>query len=182
MVALGERAEQIVTLAGGLIFDRAAAGWDVGVYLEDECDQRPLRVLGATHLPRLNGKPRLSDCGPEWPDVVVVAASLYARDRSVRRYISAVRSGNRQAQIAFYGGDAGATGALGQAGDVDHHLSAAAQAFKGRALSCFRSLRGTPVTPTETFSTAMSSSKVQPCVLVGSADTWQHNSPHPASL
>ena len=40
----------VVKFAGGWLFDRAMAGWDVTVLLVDHPDERPLQILGA-HAP-----------------------------------------------------------------------------------------------------------------------------------
>src|SRR5439155_14971420 len=37
----------VVKFAGGWLFDRAMAGWDVTVLLVDHPDERPLQILGA---------------------------------------------------------------------------------------------------------------------------------------
>ena len=38
---------EVVTHAGGWLFDRVMAGWDVSVYIADRTDVRPLQILGA---------------------------------------------------------------------------------------------------------------------------------------
>jgi hypothetical protein len=55
--------------AGGLIFDRVTAGWRVEVYLEEQGDERPLRILGVVSHPL----PIASNDLTEWPDAVLVA-------------------------------------------------------------------------------------------------------------
>ncbi|MGA8547342.1 MAG: hypothetical protein WB785_19075, partial [Mycobacterium sp.] len=40
----------VVRFAGGWLFDRAMAGWDVTVLLVDHPDERPLQILGAQIL------------------------------------------------------------------------------------------------------------------------------------
>ncbi|MBV9351060.1 MAG: hypothetical protein JOZ23_05930, partial [Mycobacterium sp.] len=40
----------VVKFAGGWLFDRAMAGWDVTVLVADHPDDRPLKVLGAQTL------------------------------------------------------------------------------------------------------------------------------------
>ena len=37
----------VVKFAGGWLFDRAMAGWDVTVLVADHPDERPLQILGA---------------------------------------------------------------------------------------------------------------------------------------
>jgi len=37
----------VVKFAGGWLFDRAMAGWDVTVLVADHVDPRPLQILGA---------------------------------------------------------------------------------------------------------------------------------------
>jgi hypothetical protein len=40
----------VVTSIGGLIFDRAMAGWDVAVAVEGNADDRAIRILGPQRI------------------------------------------------------------------------------------------------------------------------------------
>jgi hypothetical protein len=146
-VYAGDAAE-VVTAAGGLIFDRVGNGWHVDVYLAERADQRPLRILGAdTH--ELSGG---SDTAPaEWPDAIVVAAELNERDAQVRNHFGAA-SRRPDTEVAMWGGDwpisLGAGG-----GRVEHRLSYAAQAFKVYAMAAAGATP--PSVPTESFSSSV---------------------------
>ncbi|EUA51101.1 hypothetical protein I552_2042 [Mycobacterium xenopi 3993] len=47
---VGASVVDVVMFAGGWLFDRAMAGWEVTVLLTDHPDDRPLRILGARTL------------------------------------------------------------------------------------------------------------------------------------
>ncbi|WP_343575423.1 hypothetical protein [Mycobacterium sp.] len=50
----------VVTFAGGWLFDRAMAGWDVTVLVADHVDERPLRILGPARRRRPISSPPAS--------------------------------------------------------------------------------------------------------------------------
>ncbi len=67
-----------VRYAGGWIYDRVMAGWDVTVLVGNQDDLRPLHILGAQTLD-------LESVLEEWedrphPQTVAVAADLFDRD------------------------------------------------------------------------------------------------------
>ena len=121
----------VVRFAGGWLFDRAMAGWDVTVVIADHPDERPLQILGAKIL---DLEYALATVGHRAaPQTLAVAADLFDCD-------SRVREGVLQAL------DQGATEVTlwGQTWPVEldecvslveHRLSAAAQAFKAHALA-----------------------------------------------
>jgi hypothetical protein len=74
----------VVTAIGGLIFDRAMAGWDVSVVVDgDGVDDRPIRILGG-RVTTLSAPPR--------PHTLAVATDVLARSEAVRRMVLAARS------------------------------------------------------------------------------------------
>lgn len=133
-----------VNAAGGLIFDRASAGWRVAVYLESPGDDRPLRILGADAHP-LTDDVRSE---PEWPDTLVVAADVGERNTAARRFIAAACR-CQGTDVAVWS-EIRASEATTEIGRVDHRLSAAALAFKVHAMSA-AGLTSHPVSPTESF-------------------------------
>jgi hypothetical protein len=74
----------VVTAIGGLIFDRAMAGWDVSVVVDgDGVDDRPIRILGG-RVTTLSAPPR--------PHTLAVATDVLARSEAVRRMVLDARS------------------------------------------------------------------------------------------
>lgn len=117
---------------GGLIFDRAMAGWDVSVVVDEhDVDDRPIRILGAK-VAYLPSRPQRAAALPA-PQMLAVAADVIVRSDAVRRRVLAA------------GNDAG-TGVLLWGRDhppslnckyvpVRHRPSAAARVFKSHALA-----------------------------------------------
>ncbi len=79
---VGRSVEDVVKNAGGRLFDRARAGWDVTVLIPEchERDVRPLRILGvqAVDLDATLAGPLRS------PTEYIVAAPLFVEDTRVR--------------------------------------------------------------------------------------------------
>ncbi|WP_051300529.1 hypothetical protein [Actinomadura rifamycini] len=119
-----------VRSAGGWVFDRVAAGWDVTVLTADGTGSRALRILGARGVDLemgLNSQVR----GP-WPRAVAMDAALYETDERIRcRLDGALDSGM---EIRLWGGSRAAY-ADEVPGCVRHRLSSAARAFKAHALA-----------------------------------------------
>ena len=67
-----------VMSAGGLIFDRAMAGWDVTVVVDGRVDDLPLRILGA-RVGNLWAGPGRAGVAPR-PQVLAVAADVLIED------------------------------------------------------------------------------------------------------
>jgi len=125
---LADDVADAVLAAGGLIFDRVGAGWDVQVFLAARTDERALRILGVDARELTDG----ITSGNEWPDAIVVAAELYAHEARVRRYVGTA-SRQHGSEVTIWGGDWPATLDPG-IGVVEHRLSTAAQAFKVHAM------------------------------------------------
>jgi hypothetical protein len=138
---------EVVKHAGGWLFDRVMAGWDVTVLVADHPDERPLQILGAETLD-------LESVLLDWeerphPQTVAVAADLFGRDS---RVLAHVRNALDQAatEVTLWGEHLPAE----LDGSVDaalHHLSAAARAFKARALAAVNDPGADSVSHTETF-------------------------------
>lgn len=122
-------AADVVECAGGWLFDRAMAGWDVNVVLLEPGDVRPLQVLGARPLERAELSTVLS--GPDRAAGLVVAGNVLAADADVRDGVRAIlRSG--RTEVAVWGSRwPDALG--GRADAVRYQLSAAARVFKSHA-------------------------------------------------
>ncbi|MEU6753652.1 hypothetical protein ABZ914_46130 [Spirillospora sp. NPDC046719] len=127
-----------VRCAGGWLFDRVAAGWDVTVLTADHADPRPLRILGA--------RPADLQCalsspvrGPR-PRAIAVCGGLYGSDPRVRRMVA--RALDELVEITLWDGTAPAAEPAGPAGEgpgegewLPHRLSVAARAFKAQAMA-----------------------------------------------
>lgn len=136
-----------VRFAGGWIYDRVMAGWDVNVLVNSDEDVRPLEVLGAEVLD-------LESVLASWedrphPQTVAVAADLFDRDERVRRgVLGALEQGATEVTLW---GDALPTELDSSVASVEHRLSAAARAFKAQALAVAIGPHAEPVAKTEIF-------------------------------
>ena len=142
-----------VQFAGGWIFDRVMAGWDVTVLIADGADVRPLEILGA--VPRDLESVLESWAERPHPQTVAVSADLFSRDERVRRgVVGALDQG--ATEVTLWGEPLPVE--LDSSVDtVVHRLSAAARAFKAQALgACGAGQQG--VAPVETFSCGMMAS------------------------
>lgn len=120
-----------VRFAGGWIYDRVMAGWDVTVLIGTDEDARPLEILGAevrdleTVLASWEERPH--------PQTVAVAADLFDSDARVHGHVlNALDQG--ATEVTVWGERLPAD--LDESVDcVEHHLTAAARAFKKQALA-----------------------------------------------
>jgi hypothetical protein len=125
----------VVRFAGGWLFDRAMAGWDVTVLLTDEPveqpDDRPLQILGAqtldleSALASVQTRPR--------PQALAVAADLFGCDSRVRQGV--LQALDHGATEVTLWGETWPAELDDTVGLVQHRLSMAAQTFKARALA-----------------------------------------------
>jgi hypothetical protein len=120
-----------VRYAGGWIYDRVMAGWDVTVLVDGQDDIRPLEILGAQTLD-------LDAVLAAWqerphPQTVAVAAEVFDRDPRVLVHVrNALDAGTTE--VTLWGEQMPAE--LDHSVDsAQHHLSAAARAFKALALA-----------------------------------------------
>jgi hypothetical protein len=141
-----------VKFAGGWVYDRVMAGWDVTVLVGNQDDVRPLEILGAETLD-------LESVLGAWedrphPQTVAVAGDLFGVDPRVRQHVlNALEQG--ATEVTLWGDSLPAE--LDDSVDsVQHHLSAAARAFKARALAAANDT--TSVGHTETFRCGMMAS------------------------
>jgi hypothetical protein len=120
----------LVRSIGGLIFDRAMAGWDVTVAVagdfEGEAD-RPIRILGARAV-----GPGCADSVPR-PHVLAVATDVFVANETVRRLALAARKGNAT-DVLLWGRRQPPNLNCGFV-PVRHLPSAAAHVFKSHALA-----------------------------------------------
>lgn len=121
----------VVRFAGGWLFDRAMAGWDVTVLVADHPDVRPLQILGAQTLDleyalaSVETRPR--------PQALAAAADLFGCDSRVRQgVLQALDHG--VTEVTMWG-QAWPAELDDSVGLVQHRLSMAAQTFKAQALA-----------------------------------------------
>jgi hypothetical protein len=136
-----------VKFAGGWMYDRVMAGWDVTVLIGDHPDERPLQILGV-RLADLESALALWAERPH-PQTVAVAAELFASDERVRRgVLGALEQGLTEVTLW---GDNWPDGLDDGVGPVQHRLTAAARAFKVQALQAADDPDAGLVGDTETF-------------------------------
>lgn len=130
VVLTAPRVGDVVRGAGGWLFDRVAAGWDVLVLTAEPGDPRPLHILGATAL----------DLETAWalprhgrrPHAVALSAETYGADARVRDWLHrALEAGLADARIWDCRAAARAEGA---GPPMPYLPSGAARAFKAQAL------------------------------------------------
>jgi hypothetical protein len=121
----------VVRFAGGWLFDRAMAGWDVTVLVADPPDARPLQVLGARvvdledALAAVESRPR--------PQALAAAADLFGCDPRVRQgVLQALDHGVTEVTLW---GETWPAELDHSVGLVQHRLSTAARTFKAQALA-----------------------------------------------
>jgi hypothetical protein len=138
-------AADAVRFAGGWMYDRVMAGWDVTVLLADRTDERPLHILGVATSDLESALALWEE--PPHPQTVAVAADLFAGDERVRRgVLGALEQGLTEVTLW---GDSVPAELDDSVGHVAHQLSAAARAFKSQALTA--AADNGSVTGTETF-------------------------------
>ncbi|OBF18820.1 hypothetical protein A5725_02235 [Mycobacterium kubicae] len=125
----------VVMFAGGWLFDRAMAGWDVTVLLADHLtnrpDDRPLHILGVSALD-LDFALATVDTRHR-PQALAAAADLFGCDPRVRRgVLQALDHG--VTEVTLWGNTWPAE-LDDSVGLVQHRLSMAAQKFKAQALA-----------------------------------------------
>jgi hypothetical protein len=147
----------LVRHAGGWLYDRAMAGWDVSVLLSREGDVTPLRILGLR-----TQRPALEDdsSAPARALALATSADALAANPLLREDVfRAMKRGLVEVTLwgDFAGGQQrsdpgrrfGANGVDRGVESVTHVLSSAARAFKAHALRAAG--LDEPVGPVETF-------------------------------
>jgi hypothetical protein len=142
-----------VKFAGGWVYDRVMAGWDVTVLVGADEDVRPLEILGA-EVRDLESVLASWEDRPH-PQTVAVAADLFDSDTRVHQHVlNALEQG--ATEVTLWGERLPAE--LDESVDsVEHHLSAAARAFKTQALAA-ADAEASAVARTETFRCGMMAS------------------------
>jgi hypothetical protein len=149
---IGSTAVDVVGSIGGWLCDRARAGWDVHVMLAQECDQRPLEILGM-RVTSLDTRAPLA--GSEHPvRGLAVSAEMYAADARIERAVLCALD-RWMTEVTLWHDDWPlAVGSRTM--PVQHLLSGAARAFKRHALAA-AGIPGT-VGPTESLLSDMKAS------------------------
>ncbi|MEE4023436.1 hypothetical protein V1Y59_10135 [Gordonia sp. PKS22-38] len=138
--------DDLVQHAGGWIYDRATAGWEVTVSLPLGVDRRPIQILGA-HTTLLDlSRDRLPCSRP------AIATSVAMCRRDARLAAMLTDAYRDDTEITLWGDGDTVDDDLAR-GAVSHRLSVAARAFKAQALAAVGS-RPTIVGRHETFRTS----------------------------
>jgi hypothetical protein len=119
---------------GGLIFDRAMAGWDVSVVVDGEVDgtvdDRSVRILGARLDERMSG-PNYAAALPR-PHLLAVATDVVVKSDAVRRHVLALGD-DGETDVLLWGRHH-PTNLPRKFVAARHQPSAAAHIFKSHAL------------------------------------------------
>ncbi len=139
----------VVRSAGGWLYDRVMAGWEVTVLLPGRCDTRPLRILG---VQALDLEEQFAVTGPGLTSQsLAVSAEAFTADARVRERVLESLD-DRLTEVALWGqAPQGWPLRVNRAMTrAQHELSAAARMFKGYALAA-AGIPGTTVDLTETM-------------------------------
>jgi hypothetical protein len=121
----------VVRFAGGWLFDRSMAGWDVTVLVAEHPDDRPLQILGAQVLD-LEDTLALAQSRPR-PQALAAAADLFGCDSRVRQgVLQALDHGVTEVTLWGENWPAELDESVGL---VQHRLTTAAKTFKAQALA-----------------------------------------------
>jgi hypothetical protein len=151
MVLVGSSVCDVVRTAGGCIFDRVSAGWDVLVLVADHPDTRALEILGARVLDLDTAYANVSE---PFPQALAVCSDLIASDERVRREILDVLGGGYEKEgvgmdVTVWG-ESCPDELKDRFAPDEHRLSMAARVFKAQALAAAGCAVDT-VAPTEAF-------------------------------
>ena len=122
-------AADAVRSAGGWLYDRAMAGWEVTVLLPGSCDLRPLRILGVDAVDLDSGFDRTASTFHS----LAVSGEVFAADERIRGTVLKALD-HRLTEVALWG-DGWPLAVNRGMSRVQHVLSAAARTFKGHALA-----------------------------------------------
>ena len=160
---VGRSVVDVVMAAGGWLYDRATAGWDVTVLIDDaskEQDTRPLEILGAKVLD-------LASVLTQWehwphPQTIAVCAEMFDGHAQVRQgVIDALE--HSSTEVTLWGDECPADLSVDP---VRHELSAAARAFKAQALAAVNHPEARGVGHTEAFRCGTMISRSVPADLI----------------
>lgn len=137
---------EVVRCAGGWLFDRRMAGWEVIVIVADPTHTRAVEVLGATVL---DLEDSLSEATHALqPQSVALVGALFDADERIRcGVLDTLDRGQSEVTVL---GDFCPSELDCRVDIVQHRLSVAARAFKRQALAA-ADLAVTTVPPLETF-------------------------------
>ncbi|MDM4142841.1 MULTISPECIES: hypothetical protein [Mycobacterium] len=136
----------VVRFAGGWIFDRSMAGWDVTVLVTEHPGDRSLQIIGAQvldleeALASVQSRPR--------PQALAAAADLFGCDARVRQGV--LQALDQGATEVTLWGENWPSELDDSVGLVQHQLSMAAQTFKAQALAAAAAPHA-PIGRVETF-------------------------------
>ncbi|MGY4711851.1 hypothetical protein ACXDF8_20180 [Mycolicibacterium sp. CBM1] len=124
---IGIHVADVVNSAGGWLFDRVMAGWDVRVAVSEDSDMAALQILGVrtADLATIVGN-------GEKPLALAVAGSLCGADERVGDVVTAAARSTRTEVTVW--GEFWVPGMRRTGNEVRHELSAAARVFKAQAV------------------------------------------------
>lgn len=134
----------VVHSAGGWLYDRVMAGWEVTVLLPGGCDTRPLRILGVAVVDTDN----IATAMGSTSHTLAVSAEAFTADARVRDKVLKSLD-DRLTEVALWG-EGWPLGVNRGMTRAQHVLSAAARTFKGYALAA-AGIPSALVEPTETL-------------------------------
>lgn len=139
----------VVCSVGGWLYDRVRAGWEVNVLLPQQCDTRPLQILGM-QAAELDSQisPASTGCAARG---LAVSAEMFASDSRIRQEVLNALDRWMTEVTLWHDGWPLAIGH--RTTTVQHVLSAAARTFKRHALTA-AGVADT-VAPTETLRSDM---------------------------
>jgi hypothetical protein len=148
----------VVCSAGGWLYDRVRAGWEVTVLLPQQCDIRPLQILGMQAVD-LDSQipPACTGCTARG---LAVSAEMFASDARIRQEVLNALDRWMTEVTLWHDGWPLAVGH--RTTTVQHVLSGAARAFKRHALAAAG-------IPDEVGSTETLRSDMKACLPVDSA-------------
>jgi hypothetical protein len=139
-------AADVVQSAGGWLYDRVMAGWEVTVLLPHCCDARSLRILGV-RTSELDAEFALMGAGSTSRSLAVSAEAFTADARVRDKVLESLDNGLTEVALWGDGWPLGVNRAMSR---TQHVLSAAARTFKGYALAA-AGIACNPVDPTESL-------------------------------
>jgi hypothetical protein len=137
-------AADVVQSAGGWLYDRVMAGWEVTALLPHDRDTRALRILGVRAADYQAGFARTGSTSQS----LAVSAAAFTADARVRDQVLQSLD-DRLTEVALWG-DGWPLGVNRAMTRAQHVLSAAARRFKGYALTA-AGIGCRAVDPTETL-------------------------------
>ncbi|WP_406603802.1 hypothetical protein [Nocardia macrotermitis] len=131
LVVIAPTAAEVVRCAGGWVFDRTCAGWQVTALIAECSNVRPLGILGATVLDLEQALTVLER--DMHPNAIAVASQTYLSDDRVRAGVHEYLD-SRPVEVALWG-DGLPSELDDRVEPVSHRMSNAARVFKNCALA-----------------------------------------------